>query len=168
MTSHVMRVIESHDQLLSYFVIMMCFDFPTAMHLNDVTFVRLRYYERCCKIAYPCWTQLKFNSGWITIVWNICPDRQIVLKNGTAVLGAIFKNYLTTEILISDERDFSRFEIEISFGRIYNTTRAPWSAVQHSISVRNLSWNLAKSRPSITSVPIVQFRPKQDSTVLVL
>ena len=86
----------------------------------------------CCNVGYPPETHLKFKSRDISFDHNLLLSHQIVLKfctehgSITAVLGANFQNDLAIDIYVMDERDFARFKLKMTFGRLSHIALSSW------------------------------------------
>ena len=104
-----------------------------------------------CNKGYLSETHLKLKSCDIWFVHKSSLSRPIVLQfcteHGriTGVLCAKFLNVWTIETDVIDERDFTRFEFKMIFGRISYIAQHAW---YHQISNRN----------DIESVKLVSFR----------
>ena len=99
----------------------------------------------CCDIEHPSETHIKLRSREISFAHNSLRNCQIVLKyctehgSITAVLCAKFQNDLTNEMDVLDERDFARFEFEMSFGRISHVATALRSLTRNG-GVATMKW----------------------------
>ena len=75
-------------------------------------------------IGYQSETDIKLKSHEVLFAHNWFCNRPIILKcctehdSDTAVLCEKFQNDGTTETDVMDTRDFARFELKMSFGRI--------------------------------------------------
>ena len=70
-----------------------------------------------CNIRYPPETYLKLESREVSIPHNLFRSCSMH-GSDTVVLRVKLQNDCTTVTEVMDERDFARFEIKMSFGRI--------------------------------------------------
>ena len=88
-----------------------------------------------CNIRYPSEIHLKLKSREISFAHNSCLSWLIALKFCTeygcitAVLCAKFQIDWTIETDVMDERNFARFELKMSFGRISYIAQNPRPAL---------------------------------------
>ena len=90
-----------------------------------------------CNIGYPPETRLKLLYHELSFVHNIQLDIPIVLKF-CPELCEKYKNDWTTESNVMDERDFARFQIKISFGRISYIAQQSRLLARQDISNHNI------------------------------